>query len=500
MSSFRTNILANFSGQVWSACLNLALVPIYISYLGVDAYGLIGFFVSLQAMIVIFDLGLSTTTNREIARRSENLDSQINIRNLIKTLEVVYLIVGGIIALILFLSSSWIANHWITSKTLSPETIGSAFIIFGLIIAFRWPISLYSGALRGLEKQLLLNWLSVFILTLKGLGSVIILTLISPKIILFLFWQLLVGILEVLLLRAVAWKNLPLSTQKAKFDFQILKGISRLSAELSLISIFAVTLKQLDKVLISKLMTIDQLGYYSTAVTATMGLYLFCTPVFQAAFPRFSSLFSKNDTDSLAETFHYSAKLISFVVVPFACLMIFFPHEFLLFWTRSEDVASKAQIALSILALASMINIMMQIPYALQLASGLTWISLWNNGLSVLFITPAIYFLVKEFGIIGGAIAWLTFNIIYFLLIPTILHRNVLPNEKQRWLFKDTLPFMMTGLIVFGIAKIMSHYINFHFSLILIIFLAFSLYLILNNKFFIQIFPLKILGLKQQVN
>jgi len=70
-----------------------------------------------------------------------------------------------------------------------------------------------------------------------------------------------------------------------------------------------------------------------------------------------------------------------------------------------------------------MFNAMMNVPYALQLASGLTWIPLWSNGLSVVLIAPAIYFLVIRYGIVGGAIAWAVINISSYFITPHIFHR-----------------------------------------------------------------------------
>ena len=48
--------------------MGFVFVPVYISYLGIEAYGLIGLFATLQAWLSLLDLGLSPTLNREMAR------------------------------------------------------------------------------------------------------------------------------------------------------------------------------------------------------------------------------------------------------------------------------------------------------------------------------------------------------------------------------------------------------------------------------------------------
>ena len=56
MSNLKANLLSNFLGQSWRAIMSLALVPIYVKYLGIEAYGLIGIFAILMSNM--FDLAL----------------------------------------------------------------------------------------------------------------------------------------------------------------------------------------------------------------------------------------------------------------------------------------------------------------------------------------------------------------------------------------------------------------------------------------------------------
>ncbi|MBM4126991.1 MAG: hypothetical protein FJ247_06540 [Nitrospira sp.] len=71
-----------------SAVLSLVLVPIYIRFLGIEAYGLIGFLVALQAALAIFDLGMGATLNREIARLSAETHQRQKIGEFVRTAEI----------------------------------------------------------------------------------------------------------------------------------------------------------------------------------------------------------------------------------------------------------------------------------------------------------------------------------------------------------------------------------------------------------------------------
>jgi O-antigen/teichoic acid export membrane protein len=167
-------------------------------------------------------------------------------------------------------------------------------------------------------------------------------------------------------------------------------------------------------------------------------------------FPRFSAVLAKDEESAAATLYHRACRLVAILVAPAAAALILFPRPVLTAWTRSPIVAAEASGALSILALAMLLNACMQVPYALLLAAGLTRISLWINGLGVVFLAPLMVIMVRAHGIVGGGIAWAIFNLAYFLIAPAILHRYVLQGHLRRWLLADTLPFFALAGLCYG--------------------------------------------------
>src|SRR5258705_10176943 len=115
MTLTKQNIIANIAGRGWAALMALAFVPLYIKFLGVEAYGLIGFFAMLQASFQVLDLGLSQTMNREMARYSTLPEKAGEARDLVRTMEVGYWAIGTFIGAAILASSPFIAGHWIKS-------------------------------------------------------------------------------------------------------------------------------------------------------------------------------------------------------------------------------------------------------------------------------------------------------------------------------------------------------------------------------------------------
>src|SRR5204862_2105772 len=84
----------NFAGVGWSALVQIACVPLYLRFLGIEAYGLVGFYLMLQAILQVLDFGLSPTMNREMARYSVQPEKAAEVRDLVRTLEACYWLIG----------------------------------------------------------------------------------------------------------------------------------------------------------------------------------------------------------------------------------------------------------------------------------------------------------------------------------------------------------------------------------------------------------------------
>ena len=97
----RRNLLAGLANSIWSALISLAVVPFYLKYLGMEAYGLIGFFVTTQAVLSLLDMGFSPTINREVARCSA-LGNLAEAGKLMHTLAIVYWCIAGGIAILIW--------------------------------------------------------------------------------------------------------------------------------------------------------------------------------------------------------------------------------------------------------------------------------------------------------------------------------------------------------------------------------------------------------------
>ena len=133
--SLKKNVVANYLGQGWSGLIGLAFVPLYIKYLGIEAYGLIGIFALLQAWLTLLDMGLTPTLNREMARFTAGAHTPQSIRDLLHSLEIICFGAAVLIGLLIWAVSGWLASDWLRADKLPVETVSQAIAIMGGVAA-----------------------------------------------------------------------------------------------------------------------------------------------------------------------------------------------------------------------------------------------------------------------------------------------------------------------------------------------------------------------------
>lgn len=437
--SLKKNVLANYLGQGWTALMGIAFVPLYIEYLGMEAYGLIGVFAILQAWLSLLDMGMTPTLSREMARYTAGAHTAQSIRDLLRSLEVVSLAAAMLIVLVVWLSASWFSVNWLQARKLPPEEVAQAISIIGIVIALRFVESLYRGAILGLQKQVWLSAVGSGLATLRGGGAVGVLVWVQPSIETFFIWQGLVSILTILTFVFAVYRHLPSSIQAAKFSWFQLKSIWRFAGGMMATTLLVLLLMQVDKIIISRMLSLEVFGYYTLAGIVAAVLYQLTGPITQAYYPRFTELMIKGDIVGLTKLYHQSAQLISVLVVPTALMLVFFGEKILLLWTGNTVLAHNVAPLLSFLALGTMLNCLMHIPYMLTLAYGWPGFAVRQNIVAVILLVPAILWVTPRYGAIGAAWIWTILNSGYVLIGVHFIHRRLLPMEKRTWYIYDVI-------------------------------------------------------------
>ena len=453
MTVIQKNLLANTLSYAYAPFIAFACFPLYVKAMGMEACGLVGFFTILYSLFAPLGAGLSTSLNRELARLSVAPDAARDMRDLLRTLEVVYWILGLVIGAAIVLASPLIARDWVQPERLTVEAVSRAVLLMGITLIFQWPYSLYAAGLNGLQRQVQLSVINILMLTIRFVGVLPVLWLTEPSVESFFIWQAASGAVHTILLAAILWRCLPAAVHPSVFRRQWLRTVRGFVGGVTGISLAALVLTQLDKVILSRMLTLEAFGYYTMATMVATGLYVIIGSVSTALSPRFAQLVGLQDKEGLKHLYHGGCQLMHVLLFAAALVGALFSREILLAWMGDPVQADQWQVVLSLLVVGTALNGMVAVPYALQLAYAWTNLTFYMTVIAAVALAPLIVILTVRYGPVGAAIAWVVVESFYMLVGVQLTHRRLMRGEFGRWCVHDVALPLAAACAVAVVAK-----------------------------------------------
>lgn len=452
--SLGRNILANYLSQIYVTLIGIVMVPLYIKYMGAETYGLVGFFAMLQAWFNLLDMGLTPTVARETARHQGGAMSALAYRRLVRALEGVFIAVALVGGAALLLASGYIANHWLKASILPAEEVASAVQLMAVIIALRWTCGLYRGVISGSQRLVWLSGFNAAIASARFVGVIPLLIYVGATPTLFFGFQLGVAIIELALLCFFAYQLLPRlgGAQRPAWDWAPLKPVLKFSLSIAFTSSVWVLVTQTDKLVLSKLLSLADYGYFSLAVLVASGIMLLSGPVSSAIMPRMAKLEAEGDHQGLIRVYRQATQLVAVIAGSAAITIAFCAEPLLWAWTGDRDLAQRAAPVLTLYALGNGVLAVSAFPYYLQYAKGDLRLHLIGNALFVVLLVPLIIWGASSYGAMGAGYAWLCMNLLTFVAWLPFVHRRFAPGLNLKWYGQDILRFVAVAAATGGLA------------------------------------------------
>lgn len=437
--SLRRNLIANYAGQLYVTTAGIVLVPLYIRYMGAEAYGLVGFFAMLQAWFNLLDMGLTPTMARETARFHGGALDVMGYRRLVRALEGVFLAVALCGGLSLFMGAGWVANRWLKVDQLPIAEIGISLRLMAVIVALRWMCGLYRGAITGAERLVWLSGFNSAVATLRFVLIIPVLIFVSASPVSFFGFQLAVAVVEIAGLMWMTYRLLPAipSGQRIRWEWAPLKPVLMFSLSIAFTSSVWVLVTQTDKLVLSRLLPLSDYGYFTVAVLVASGIVIMSGPVSGAIMPRMTRLQTEGQHKQLIDVYRLCTQLVTVISMPIALVLALFSRQVLWAWTGDDALAEKAAPILTLYAAGYGVLSVSAFPYYLQYAKGDLRLHLVGNALFVVVLIPSVIWAASYHGAIGAGWAWFLSNLAYLLLWTPLVHRRFAPRLHLHWLFGD---------------------------------------------------------------
>lgn len=434
------NIVANFIGRFWSILSNFLFIPLYIHYLGFESYSIISFTLVIAGLMAVLDAGLTATLAREFSRMDNIHKDKVTV---FYTLESSYFVVFGLCIVVIFTFSGIIADNWLNLKTFHPERVSFFLKIISFDVGFQLLFRFYMGGMLGLEKQVKANMYQVGWGVLRN-GLVVAALMFVPTLEMFFIWQTISTIIFTILLR-LSLNEILIGDYKFDFKFKIersiLKKIGRFAGGVLLISLVASLNTQMDKIVISRLLPVESLGYYTLAVSLSMGIVVLINPISVALLPRFTALYSTGKKEEASLLFNQINLIVAILVFSIMANMVFFSKQLIWIWTGNMEIANHAHIYLPIIATSIAMISLAILPYDIAIANGYTKL---NNilGLVSLFVTlPGYWFATKFFGAIGAAYVFCGVQTVSTLIYLFLINKKFIKSKRISNLYLQQMLF-----------------------------------------------------------
>ena len=446
--SLKRNVIANYVSQLYVTLVAIFMLPVYVLYLGTEAYGLVGLFGIVQGCLQFLDIGLSATLSREVAAHRADSLSQNTLNVLIRSLSAFFLVVGLLLLIGAWLGRDWIATGWLQANSLSPVIVSRCIFLMAVAAILRWFSEPYRAVIGGWEQQ---TWLGAYTVAIATGRFIFVLPLLFafPKDpIAFFIFQIVIAAVELMGLWGKAGALLPGVRMLPSPRAEPLRAMWRFSGALAFCSTVWLVVTQIDKLVLSRFLSLVDYAYFAIAITVANGVTILSAPIRNALIPRLTYLTAKQDIKGTYKIYRDATQWMGVIVWPAACSAAFFAEPLLRMWTQNPTISQRAAPILFWYSLGNALLAVAAVQFYLQFAHGKLRLHVIGNAIFVLVLVPCILWASSTYGALGAGRVWFTENLLFLLTWTWVVHRQFAPGLHWKWITADVLPIAVTPLTV----------------------------------------------------
>lgn len=430
------NLFSNYLGYLVITIINLFVVPLFLKYLGIEIYGLIGFFGTIQICLLFVDIGITPLVTREVALFSEGKTSKNDFSLFFVNVSLLFFAISLTLFVLMFFFSDWGAQNWLKVENIEIDEVSLYLKIMSASLAVRFFTGLYRATLNGYEQFRVSNFLNVIIIFLRY--PILLFGYLHWNLpaSVFFKWQLYISILEMILFVSVGNHLI------GKIKFEICQKYfiafyhkhKEFSLNVGVVSSLWLLIYQVDKILMSKWLTLENYALFTFISTYASGVYLLGSIVGNTSFPRLMKIGSDQKNTQFVDLFLNSTLLASVVTFSLAAGLLASGDSLVLFFLKNEQLSILLLQPLAFMSYGSALFVFNIYPYYLQFIQGkMTWHIFGGGILLVCYVVGIYYSAHTNWKFIGHI--WFFLNLIYFLTWTLFSLKKSNFEFTQKWLF-----------------------------------------------------------------
>lgn len=439
------NVVWNLLGQSAPLAAAVVGIPIIVSSLGTDRFGVLTLVWVMIGYFSLFDLGLGRALTQLVARQAGDGGGDARLRPLIWTSLALMFALGFVAAGVIALAVPWLVRRVLKI----PDGLVSDSEAAFFVVAFTVPFVVLSTGLRGvLEARQLFGRINII---RAPLG---LLTYLGPLAVLPWSRSLVAVSLTLMVARLVATMAFLAACLEAvpslRHGFLLSKNVLRpllsFGGWMAVTNLVAPLMTYLDRFLVGAVVSVIAVTYYATPFEVLSRMFIISAAVTGVLFPAFATTFSR-DISRTSLLFSRSARFLATFMFPITLAVAAFAHTGLYLWLGPTFALQSTRVV-QWLAIGVLCNALGQIGFVLVQGAGRPQ---WTGKLSLLEL-PAylliVWVLINARGIEGAAIAWTlrcaADAVVLFVMSARLMGHRIADLQPVVW----PVLFCLTSLVV----------------------------------------------------
>ena len=353
------NLLVLYVGKISGIALSLYFIPLYGRVLGENEFGIVAVIISVQALLVFMDFGMSTLISTELAEaRHSRPELAFLVRVADRLLTAFYL---------LALVPTTIIALYFKGEHFHIIIVFATVGLFAVLVLQ----NLYYSAMLALQSYVIASLNQTIGSIARASASALTLVFISPDLEGFIWSQLIVGSVQFFITKSLfKLKFTPLNgTVGQLVTFRVVYSVLLKGLPFMTLSVAGALVLQLDKPLILAFMTPSAVAPYFLAMTLCMSpVSMLGAPVTQYFQPKLLNQFAHGSFAAQKVILQrYTLTITTVIFIPFL-LFWNFRATLVNLWLDESKYASLVLEYTEILMPAIAVGALGFIPYSLLLA------------------------------------------------------------------------------------------------------------------------------------
>ena len=388
--------------QVIPLLVAIFSIPLLINGLGVERFGVLTIVWMVTGYYSLFDFGVGRALTKMVSERLGAGNVQ-EIPALVWTALFFVLLMGLVGTLLVSAISPYLAREVLQiPPEMQTETLNVLYLL-----AVSIPIVISATSLRGVLEAYQRFAVISIIRTPVGM-----LTFLSPLLVLPFSQNIFHIVAALLVVRIVEWlayllicfRVIPSLRNDIAPQRTLLRPLISTGGWMTVSNIVGPTMLYLDRFLISGIISLSAVAYYTTPYEVLNRLMIIPGALVGVLFPAFSHSF-EHDRNHTTMMFFRGVKYTFIAMFPVILVVITLAYEGLELWLGSEFAQNSTSV-LQLLAIGALFNSITYIPYALVQAGGRSDLTAKLHFIEFPFYLLAIWWLTSNYGIEGAAFAW----------------------------------------------------------------------------------------------